>query len=381
MSITVEDLIAKSQIYVNSISNRVEPADWFEFFTESIRELRRGRTLPEQRRPLTMDFFSNVFQYQLQDDFDSFIKPHLSLFEQSDQGPYLIYGRDKDFFANNKYGLALTNEIDNKYLLARISGKADISVDKFNDTDTSAYTISGDGSNLAVNNYQYMEDEQSLQFDITNNTNSTVIAKTLDPSVDLTDMIKYSGTAFVYVYMPTVLTSVKLRLISTPGNYYETVPVIKNFYGQSFQTGWNLIAMPLRTKTTTGTPDSTAISSYELEINNTGITDVGFLLDALYLRIPTKMELPYNSKNLVLDANGSYKETVDAGTDTILCDKTFEAVIMYNSTWHAATWKYNDKDLSDNALAKFKQAMIEFNRRFPSTEAPVQSSYYKNNKF
>ena len=380
--ITAEDLIAKAQIYVNSISNRVEPSDWFEFFTESIRELRRGRTLPEQRRPLTMDFFTNVFQYKLQDDFDSFIKPHLSMFEASDEGPYLVYGRDKDFFASNKYGLALTNETTGKYLLARINGQSDICIDNFNDADTTSYTLTGDGSNLLINNYNYKENNQSLQFDITDVTHASILNKTLPSATDLTDMVKFGSTAFLYVYMPTVITSIKMRLLSSTGNYYQTLPVTTNFYGQAFQVGWNLIAMPLQTKTTVGTPDVTMIANYELEINNTGVSGSGFLFDALYLRIPTKMELPYNSKNLVLDADGvTYKETVVAETDTILCDNTFEAVIMYNSTWHAATWKYNDKDLADNAMAKLRQSMIEFNRRYPLTEAPIQSNYYRHNKF
>lgn len=382
MSIRADALQAKTQIYINSISNRVEPSDFYEFFTEAIRELRRGRTMPEQRRTFTKDFFTGVFQYALPTDFDSMIKTHASLFEESDQGPYLIYGRDKDFFANNKYGLAITNEIANRYLLARIEGKKDLQVDSFDSTDVTAYAVTGDGSNILNNTYEYKENESSLQFDIVDATHTTTVTKTLPETIDITDFINYGGTSFLYFYMPSVVTSLKIQLVSSVGNYYETLPITTNFYGGAFTTGWNLLALPLNTVITTGTPDKTLIASYNIVINNTGVSANGFLLDAFYLRIPTKMEFPYNSKYLVLDNDGvTYKETVGVGTDLILCDDTFEAVIMYNAVWHAGQWKYNDADLASNGLAKFKQAMIEFNRRWPSTEAPVQSNYYRRNKF
>lgn len=381
MSLTADALAAKCQIYVNSISNRVEPVDWYEFFTEQIRELRRGRTMPQQRTPLTKEFFTNVFQYPLPTDFDSFIKPHSQLFSEPKEGPYLIYGRDKDFFASDKYSLALTNEVDNKYLLARISGQSDLLLDNMEQT-ISQYSLAGDGSGLLANSYDKADGQQSVQFNIIDATHQTILTGTLPAAADISDHINFGSTAFLWLYQPTSLVSLKLRLISSVGNYYETAIITVDFPGKGLATGTRELGFSLKNLTSVGNPDKTAITSYQIVIDNTGYSGSGFWVDSLNLRLPTKMELPYNSKYLVKDAvTSALKEAVEAGGDIILCDDTFEAVIMYGAVKHAAVWKFNDKDLAADAEIMFRPAMMNFNRRFPSTEAPLQSNYYRNNKF
>lgn len=76
MNITADNLIAKCQKNIPDLGQRVENGDWFYYFTEAIRDARSGRTLPWQRRLTTLEFFTNIFQYQLPTDFDSMIKPH-----------------------------------------------------------------------------------------------------------------------------------------------------------------------------------------------------------------------------------------------------------------------------------------------------------------
>lgn len=93
------------------------------------------------------------------------------------------------------------------------------------------------------------------------------------------------------------------------------------------------------------------------------------------------MELPYNSKNAVKTQAGVYKEAVSAGTDIILADETFESAFMYNAIENAAIFKLRDLDLATVAREKGKEKNMNLNRRYPSTEAPVQSNYYsKYNK-
>jgi hypothetical protein len=139
--------------------------------------------------------------------------------------------------------------------------------------------------------------------------------------------------------------------------------------------------MSLQTPTTVGTPDKTAITSYELVIDNTAVTDNGFLIDGLYLRLPSKMELPYNSKYVVQDDLGVPKESVTAGSDSVLIDEDYEEMIAYKAVEHGAKWKFGDAEVEKTAATEYNEAYKEFSRRFPSVEAPIQSNYYKNNRF
>jgi hypothetical protein len=379
--ILVDNLVALCQTYINSISNRVEPSDWYTFITSAIREVRRGRTFPSQRRNSSIDVYSGIFTYNLPTDFSSFIKPHDSLFEQSDQGPYMVYGRDKDFFANNKYGLALTQNANNKYLMIRRDGLSNLALDTFDETDISTYTASDDASNLLSNNYNYIEGSASLQFDITNVTGSSVINKVLPGVVDISEFVKFGGKAFINVYMPVAFGSISLRLTSSLGNYYTTTASTTTFVGTAFAVGWNQIAIDLQGMTETGTVDDTAIANYDIIIDNSVISGNGFLLDALYLRLPQKMELPYNSKYVVTDNAGTAKEAVTEGSDYVLIDEDYEEMIAYKAVEHGAKWKFGDADVEKMAAGEYNEAYKEFSRRFPSVEASVQSSYYKNNRF
>lgn len=379
MSITADDLIAKSQIYVNSISNRVEPEDWYEFFSISLRDLRKGRTMPEQRRVATMDFYSGVFKYNLPSDFDSMIKPNASMASSADEGPYLLYGRDKDFYANNKYGLAITNEDGQQYLMARYDGTSTVSIDGFSD-DAAAYTLSGDATGAFIDLANYYEGIGSLGFNIINGSGVAKVKKSID-TTDITAQINMQGRVFFRVYMPVVVTSATINLYSSATDYYTFPATSTDFLGNAFTVGWNFVSFSMKDIVAIGTPDQTAINAFEIILNHGGVTANGYNLDSLFLGIRSQLEFPYNSKYLVKDSLGAYKEKITEGTDVIQCNDTFESVIMYNSVWHAATWKYNDEDTAGKAASEFKRAMIEFNRRYPSTEAPLQSNYFRNYKF
>ena len=374
--ITASDLVSKAQIYLNSISTRVEASDWYEFFSEAIREVRRGRTFPWQRRQQDFEFFTDVFQYPLCADFDSFIKPNDRMFEKSSDGPWLIYGRDKDFFANQNYGLALSWNAEVLSLLARINGQSDLKIDGFEDEVTN-YTAANDTANLYANINDFKEGSGSLQFDIVNVLGTAIVKRTYTDPLDITDFIRQNGSAFLWVYLPSAITSIGLQIGTSASAYYEVTGITTDFLGQSLSAGWHLVQFKLASKTTVGAPDTTNTVFMSISIVHGGISATGFLIDGLFLRLGKKMELPYNSKYVIKSNAGAYQEKILLATDEILGDETFEAVVMWKGLWHAAMWKYTDEDIVANAEAKYKQCVIDFNRRYPSTEAPLQSNYYK----
>jgi hypothetical protein len=374
--ITASDLVSKAQIYLNSISTRVEASDWYEFFSESIRKLRRGRTFPWQRRQQDFEFFTDVFQYPLPIDFDSFIKPNDRMFEKSSDGPWLIYGRDKDFFANQNYGLALSWNAEVLSLLARINGQSDLKIDGFED-DITNYTAANDTANLYANINDFKEGSGSLQFDIVNVLGTAIIKRTYTDPFDITDFIKQNGSAFCDIYLPVAITSLGLQIGTDASNYYEVTGITTDFLGQSLSAGWHKIQFKLATKTTILTPDTTKTYFIQATLTHGGISATGFLIDGLFLRLGKKMEMPYNSKYVVKSDLGVYQERILLATDQILGDTTFESVVMWKGLEYAGFFKYTDQDIVAMAKENYKEDLIDFNRRYPSTEAPLQSNYYK----
>ena len=91
------------------------------------------------------------------------------------------------------------------------------------------------------------------------------------------------------------------------------------------------------------------------------------------------MEVPYNSKNVVKKADGTYQEAVTAGTDIILSEECFESVFMYSAIERAAIFKLRDTDLATVASSEKTKKLIELNNRYPSVEAKAQSNYYSHN--
>lgn len=377
MNITVSDLITKCQKRIPDLGQRVENNDWYSFFTEAIREVRSGRTFPWQRRTTTMEFFTDIFEYVFPDDFESPIKPHKDLLIASDSGPYLLYGRDKDFFAGDQYKLAIKWEREKRTLLARQDSDSMVLMDGFGD-DVSEYDLTGDASNPVSDSVRYKEGAASLRFDITDSTNLSIISRVLGSSIDLTEYLN-KGYAFLWVYMPTVLTSVGIRYGNDASNYYQITGLTTDFFGDSFSTGWNLIQFDLKNASTVGSPDISDIDYYAVLLDNTGVTDTDFRIDAFTFHIPSLLEMPYNSKNVVKDDSGTYKESVTADTDIILSEECFESVFMYEAIEQAAIFKLRDTDLATVASSLKAKKLIELNNRYPSVEAKAQSNYYSRN--
>jgi len=374
MNITADALIAKCQRNIPDLGQRVEDSDWFFYFTEAIRRARAGRTLPWQKRTTSMEFFTNIFEYPLPSDIDSFIKPHKDMLVSTDEGPFLLYGRDKDFFANNNYSLGIKWERDVRTLLAKQESAAMVLMDGFGD-DATEYDLTGDANTPVSDSIRFKEGAASLRFNITSSSGSAIISRTLGSKVDLTEYLN-KGYGFLWLDMPTVVDSVTIRYGSSDTDYYEVQAVAVDFFGNAFTAGkFNILQFDMKNAVITGSPDITAIDRYVITMTET-VTDTDFRIDAFTFHIPSLLELPYNSKNVVKDNSGDYQESVTAGSDTILTDETYEAAFMYDAIENAATFKLRDTDLIVLAKSKKDERYIDLNRRYPSVEALAQSNYY-----
>lgn len=382
MKIVVSDIIAKGNRDLNSIGVRMESSDWYDYITRAIRKLRKGRTLPWQKREIDINFYSDVFKYALPSDFESFIKPGLPILTGYDESQDLPYSREDEFYSDSSKKLALSWERDSVYLLARITGDSDLEFDKF-DGAASNYTLGGDGSSGQLDNTNFREGSGSLRFNITDVTNQTTITRTLTSTVDISDYVNL-GYVFSQMYMPTAISSVSIRYGNDASNYYEISTVTTDFTGASYKTGWNVIGFDMQNAVETGSVDDDNIDYFQIIIDNTGVTDTNFRVDGLYFRLGTNYRLPYNSRNVVESASGSgiYQEAVTDGTNVILWEYAFQDLLQWKAAELAAMFKFRDQDLVEYCREAYNMDLIDFNNRFPSNEALISNSYYRQaNKF
>lgn len=253
-----------------------------------------------------------------------------------------------------------------------------VSLDNFED-DADQFTLGGDASEGVKDTVYYKDNTSALRFEVAQDTGAFTISRTRDSAINLTAYLN-RGYAFLWVYMPAVIDDISIVYGSDSANYYEIATISTDFYGNAFSIGWNLVQFDMKDATVTGSPDIVAIDYYLITGNTTDVNDTNFRIDAFTFHLPSLLEFPYNSKNTIKDSTGGYKETITSGTDTILCDETFESAFMYDAIEKAAVFKLRDTELATIARAEKQAKYSNLNRRYPLAEAPVQSNYYSKYK-
>ena len=374
--IEVANLITRLQTASNSIGNRVENNDWYDFITSAIRDLRAGRTLPWSKIDSQINLYTDVIKNSLPSDFDSFIKPSKNILSAGDNSIKISgnYSNEKEFRNASEVLFGLMYNRDGKYLLSRYKGENDLLIDNFGNED---YTLSGDASNEEIDLSDYILGGNSLVFDIDDSSHSFAIEKTIN-TIDISDFLR-EGIATLFIKMPTTLESLTLKIGNDSSNYYEISNVTKQLTGEDFQLGWNTIQFESKDALEVGSVDPESVSWYEISGGNTSITDKNFKLNGLFLRLPSVVDLPYNSKNIVETASGSgiYQENVTEGVNQILWEESFEDLLLYKTLEKAGFFKFRDIDLVQRSDSEYNKLMINFNTRYPSNEEKIKSRYYK----
>jgi hypothetical protein len=370
------NLITRLQRASNSIGNRVENNDWYDYITAAIRELKSGRTLPWQNINYEFSFYTDLVKNALPSDFNSFIKPSQKVLSGQSYDLRIEgnYSSEKEFRNSSEVMFSLMFERDKKYLLSRYPGKKDSKIDDFNDSDIT-YTESGDVSNLEIDSNDFILGNGSLIFDITDSTNTFTISRTID-EIDITDFLR-EGIASVFVKMPSVLQDITLKLGNDSSNYYS-ITATEQFTGDDFVVGWNVIKFDFNSKTEVGSVNNEEISWFEISGDNTGASGL-FKLNGLYLRIPSILEFPYNSKNVVETATGTgiYQEKVDDGVNMIIWEEDFEDLLLFKVLEKSGFFNFRDIDLVQKSTSDYQYLLSNFNARYPSNEEGLKTRYYK----
>lgn len=240
------------------------------------------------------------------------------------------------------------------------------------------WATGGTASNLAVNNTNFAQGAGSLQMDVTVGTG--YIENSTMNSVNLS-AVENQSSLFVWVYVPTGshLTSVDLRFGSSSSDYWY-LSVTQNQQGTAFVNGWNLCQFTWSSMSTTGSPDSSAISYARVSLVMTG-TNTGVLINGLDSILGTILSYSYYSKYLFRNAStGAYQETVLDDSDLINLD-TESYNLLFNQVAYLATQQQQGADALAYDGSFFKNAydtgLIRYKSMYKSELQKPQSIYYQ----
>jgi len=383
MSITQSEAI----IRLNDMANteKVDDAGWTRALNFSLRELRGRFALPWAERKAQLLVYPNVYKYASPSDMDRIKPPQRLLNSSNDDDSWfqattqrsLARARDK-----SQNMVAIAHDRTTKYLMVRYNSDASESVlhnlDDVDDNGT--WAGSGDASGAATDTGVFFDGAGSVRFTVTNSSNSAVLTNSAMSAVDLTDYEDRSRI-FFSLYVPVSgLTAVALRWGSSSSAYWEVTSLTTQHHGAAIEVGaWNLFSAVWNSSTTeSGTPDKAAVNFARVALTNAG-TSSTYYLDHLVFRRFEELELPFYSKNLVLDANGStYKETLaeNVGEDQIVGDSDFDELVIHGALKFVAKFILKDADLLMIANSDYEKLSRVMETRFPSQEARISINYY-----
>ena len=382
MSITLTDAIETLNAMANT--RKMEDADWVRALNFSLKEHRSKFILPWAQRRTQLLVYPNVVKYASPSDMDF---PHLpqklANSENTDDGWF--QGRTQKSFARRRdateRALAIDWERDTKYLLVRYPDAAsEALLHNLDDHDANGtWTAGGDASAVATDTGTAFEGAGSVRFTITNSAASATLTNSDMAAVDLTDF-KNRCRVFFSLDVPVAgLTAVAIRWGSSASAYWEVTGIATQFHGAGIAgAAWNLFSANWTSAITeSGSPDAAAVNYVRVTFTN-GATSANYHLDHIVFRRYKELELPYSSKNLVLDANGTlYKEELAVNTtDTITGDDAWDNLILHSAVKWAAKYVLKDRDLFLVASTDEKETIRNLKTVYPSAVMRPSISYY-----
>lgn len=283
-----------------------------------------------QETKRTLEFvnpiFNTIYDYPLADDVKG--NKIIDIFPQVNRLPRDVwtqaYNQAFDVFKQNLFGSTNMFTIDFNQGVKTIRINAPflnppVVVNQVEGISTNGtWAVGGTGSNLVVNNTNYVQGAGSLQFNTT--AGSATLENSTMTAVDLS-AVENQASFFVWVYAPTGsnLTSVNLRIGSSSSDYW-TLSVTQNQQAIAFVDGWNLCQFTWSSMSSVGSPDSSAMDYARITLAMTG-TNTAVLVNGLDSILGTILSYEYYSKYMFRDSvTGAFQETVTSDSNLINLD-------------------------------------------------------------
>jgi len=263
-----------------------------------------------------------------------------------------------------------------KTLRAALPVKANVLINACDSVDgNGTWSVGGGASDIETDNLYFTQGTGSLKYSL--NGDSHIINTTMT-AVDLTNY-EDVGVIFAWAYCQSTLpTSMTLRWGSDATANYWSKAVTTQWDGTAFKEGWNLLGFEWQSATETGAPVVTTIDSLRFDTAITGaVTPVYF--DSVVCSLGSIYEAEYYSKYMFRDSAGAFKERVTADTDLLNLDTDSYGVFTECLAYYAAQQQQGKDSGYDIKVfqANYDNAVLSYNRLYPSQAKKVTGSYYK----
>lgn len=273
----------------------------------------------ETKRSLqTSKIYDQIFDYSIPSDLKGNkimdIRPQIQ--RNLIDNPKQTYSKSFDLFKGRERGPSFTVEFDKSVKSMRVNYPSLNTGIILNNADTltgnGTWTAGGTGTNLRLDSTLFLINNGSIECDLSAGINPSTgfFENSTMPNQDLTTHFNQS-TLFYNLYFPTGsnIVSTEIRWGSSSSNYWSLTST-KNFEGNSFINGWNLIGADWSSATTTGSPDKTKVNYLRISVTYTGTLQTGVHLALIASRLGKIFDILYYSKYMFRDQNNNWYETI-----------------------------------------------------------------------
>jgi len=333
---------------------------------ENVLDNCRPETL-KRRVPIYGGLAQQVYMYYCPDDVlvpsDLYTNDGLRKFTYSPPKQY--YKK----LANNTYTIEYINGV--RFLVVQHNITASIlTIDSMESVGTKT------GGSVALNQHNYLVGSSAIQATFTDA--GVTVSDTLASTIDISGYLK--GVTLLPTYIPTAdnLASIVIRLLSSSGNYYQVTTAVDSV-GDKLIDGWNITRFDMANATTVGSPDSSAIASWEI----IGTTTTGETMTLIFDKFTIQKFNPYyleyySNKPYATSTGVLWQSTISvANQDKINFDRDVAGILHYElclQIVQSATFDSIDSQITKRFEGQLQRKYNNYWASHPSSEEPATYS-------
>lgn len=330
--------------------------------------------------------FNNVYDYAAPTDIKG--DRTIDIRPQAGRTPFDIFTQDYALTFDSQKGFNLANAFYTQWNTGvkslRIEAPTLTAPVTLSDTgSTTGWAATTGASTITIDTQNNVAGGGDLTFNLLASSSSGYIENSALTQLDLTTH-QFVSTLFMWVYLPTAasVTSVELRWGSSPTAYYAYTATTTQ-QGTAFQNGWNLLAFPWISASTTGSPTITAMDTVRVTFNYNSTLQTGVKVCNITSALGYYFQLQYYSKYLFRNATtNAFQETVvDTATDaaTIINLDTESYNLLFNKTAFYVAQALQGSDAQYDAIVwdtEYTNALKRYKAQNPSEALLKGESYY-----
>ena len=341
----------------------------------------------KRKAVITPNIFDDVYIYTAPTDLKEYaiidIKPQKYPNRKLDSRVKLV---TPEVFDRKKSNRNLFVSVEHDSMVDRLLVNIDVddtkkdvsSFDTLGAGGSTNWIIFGDATNIVLDTNNKVEGGGSLRFDLVGSGTTAGLENTALTSFGIgTDYVDAGyATCWIYINATANLTNFIIR-IGSSSTVYHSITATTDHAGNAFVAGWNLIRWNFADRTTTGSPDNSAIDYVAVYMTKTsGKSDDGYRLDILQLHTGEIYEIYYYSRYPWQDSSAAYLENSTAAGDYINADTDEIDLIAARTRMEFARRRRDYTELAD-ARVEYSGLLQTYKFANPSERLPLESEYYR----